>query len=42
MSTNSIVLTHWLINERPSLVRRFARMLGSEVAAGDLDSGESG
>lgn len=36
MSTNAVALSRMLIAERPSLVRRLARMLGSEPAAEDV------
>jgi RNA polymerase sigma-70 factor (ECF subfamily) len=36
MPTNAVALSRLLIAERPSLVRRLARMLGSEPAAEDV------
>jgi len=36
MSTNATALTHLLVTERPSLMRRLQHMLGSEPAAEDV------
>ncbi|PZU58564.1 MAG: RNA polymerase subunit sigma-24 [Sphingobium sp.] len=36
MSNNATTLTHLLLSERPSLIRRLQHMLGSEPAAEDL------